>query len=436
MSQLTDELSNFYGTNENAWKNVQWHFAAHSAYLITRATVKDVMYVVRNTGGASLDQSAARRIDNDAHENVQGDFEAQSEYLLDKAMAKDGVYAINNPDFPPNNSSEQLASARNAIAQSELPPPNQNAEQLASARNAQEQTKQQLDNFGALALTGKRIAWAQAELLSVQNMFRAEQRAKEIKLLKKKKEERENRIKIIEDKRAKRERTFGEIVMNDQGKKFFAKDGLGRKVIESLIIYYEGEESFQFTKQTLNPDGTEGDKEQYTTKIIALADLSPRISIQSGKNLILTTVQGRDYTRKELVSGGDLSFSVSGVIVSPILTDYPTNDVKKFINIMEYGGIVNVNNMIFDQFNVNRILIKDWHLEAQECKNIQPYSFTCVAVEPDTDVVIESDTIDLIDYQIGESGVDGVVSVMLNKKWANRAAGFDFNLADLLEQII
>jgi hypothetical protein len=345
MSLLTDELSNFYGTNENAWKNVQWHFAERASYLLTRAMVKDTMYAARNF------------------------------------------------DMPSENQS-------------------------------------------AVLLTSKRIALAHAEMISMQDMFSSVQRAKEIKLLKKRKEEREKRLSIIENKQLKRDKLLGEIVMNARGSKFYAKDGLGRKVTESLIIYYEGEEEFQVTTHIVNADGTEEDKDMYTTKIVAIADLSPRISLQSGKNLIMTTVQGRDFSRKELVSGGDLNFSVSGLIVSPILDDYPTNDVRKFINIMEYGGIVQVNNRFFDQFNVDRILIKDWRLDAQECKNIQPYSFTCVAVEPDTDVVIDADTIDLINYQIGESGVDGVVSVMLNKKWANRAAGFDFSLADLLGQII
>lgn len=352
MSQLTDELSNFYGTNEKAWKNVQWHFAARASYLLTRATVKDAMYAARNQDLPSAGQSA-------------------------------------------------------------------------------------------LLLTSKRIAWAHAGLLSVQDGFTADQRAKEVKLLKKKRESEKKRIKLISDNREEKEKSYGVLEMNDKGNKLIARDHLGRPVRESLIIWYEGEKEFQVKTVSYNADG--GTKENgdpyegtdpYTTKKVALVDLSPRISVQSGKNLILTTVQGRDYTRKELVSGGDLNFTISGVIVSNILDDYPTNDVKKFIDIMEYGGIVYVNNMIFDQFNVERMLIKDWRLEAQECKNIQPYSFTCVAVEPDTDVVIESDTIDLINYKIEQSGANGVVSVMLNKKWANRAAGFDFSLADILGQII
>lgn len=346
MSQFTDELSNYYGTNEKAWKNVQWHFATRASYLLTRATVKDAKYMIGNT---------------------------------------------------------------------ELPSASQNG----------------------LLLTSKRIAWAQAELLSVQNMFSAAQRAQEVKLLKKKKEEREKRITLIEDRRNERDKKYGEIPMNaNPNDKFKAKDRQERIVRESLIIYYEGDEEFQVKEFVVNADGSKQENKLYTTKIVAVADLSPRISVQSGKNLILTTVQGRDYSRKELVSGGDLTFSVSGVLVSPILDEYPSNDVKKFVNIMEYGGIVHVNNMIFDQYNVDRILIKDWRMDAQECKNMQPYSFTCVAVEPDTDVVVESDTIDLINYKIGEGGVDGVVSVMLNKKWINRGAGYDFSLADILGQFI
>lgn len=359
MSQFTDKLSDFYGINDNAWKNVQWHYASRAEYLLTRSAVKDTMW-----------------------------------------------HALNNGEMP-------------------------------SAEHS------------AVVLTSKRIAWAHAELLSVQDTFSAFQRAKEVKLLKQKHNDNEKRINIISNKRLEKEKRFGEIEMNAKGSKFIAKDSLGRKITESLIIYYEGEEEFQVKAHVVNSDGTEKDEDPYTTKIVAIADLSPRISMQSGKNLILTTVQGRDYTRKELVSGGDITFSVSGVIASQILDSYPDNDVKKFINIMEYGGIVNVNNMFFDQFNVDRILIKDWRLDAQECKNIQPYSFTCVAVEPETDVVIKSDTIDLINYKISESGVDGIVSVALDKKWssfkknlsdsadwAERSAGYDFSLADIIGKFI
>lgn len=342
MSKFTDELGNFYGTNEKAWENVQWHYASRAAYLLTRSTVQDAKYTLLNG------------------------------------------------EFP-------------------------------SASNS------------SVVITGKRIAWAHAELLSLQNSFSAFERHKEIKLLKQRHKDNEKRISVIKDRRAENENMLGEIVMNAHGDKFIALDFLGRKVAESLIVYYDGEDSFEVKTSTIKSDGTVSESTPYTTKRVVLADLTPKISVQSGKNIILTTVQGRDYTRKELVSGGDLSFNVSGVIVSNILDLYPENDVKKFINIMEYGGIVQVNNIIFKQFNVDRILIKDWRLDAQECKNIQPYSFTCVAVEPDTDVVVESDTIDIINYNIENSGNEGIINVILNRKWA---AGYDFSLSDILGKII
>lgn len=59
---------------------------------------------------------------------------------------------------------------------------------------------------------------------------------------------------------------------------------------------------------------------------------------------------------------------------------------------MQYGGILNVHHFQFDQLGVSRVIIKEWQLSAQECKNVQPYSFTCVAVEPDEEIHI-TDTI-------------------------------------------
>ena len=56
---------------------------------------------------------------------------------------------------------------------------------------------------------------------------------------------------------------------------------------------------------------------------IAFCDLGATVSSQSSNNLILTKVQGRDYSRKELVSGGDINFTVTGKIVSNYPDIYP-----------------------------------------------------------------------------------------------------------------
>lgn len=203
------------------------------------------------------------------------------------------------------------------------------------------------------------------------------------------------------------------------GRPIYARDSWGRIVKEALMIYFEGEEDITVK---YNDGGADSENEEsYTTKTILFFDCAPKINISSGKNIIMTQVQGRDFTRKELVSGGDLTFTVSGSIVSNLAAletskygtvprvKYPENDVKKFIQIMQHPGIINVNHFLFRQFNVTRIIIKDFSLKAPEFKNIQPYEFTCVAVEPDEAVIIKQDTIDRLNREI--------IANPINDKW-------------------
>ena len=77
---------------------------------------------------------------------------------------------------------------------------------------------------------------------------------------------------------------------------------------------------------------------------------------------------------------------------------------------MQHNGVISVNNILFDQLNVSQILIQDFQLDTPVYQNIQPYSFTCVAVEPDEQSIID-DTIDIINYQLNTSGASGVMDI-------------------------
>lgn len=273
----------------------------------------------------------------------------------------------------------------------------------------------------------KRVGLSLANAVSVSESVSHYSHYRALNELKKIREKQTERKKIIDNKRDARVNKYGEVELD--GNKFYAYDERKQIVREAMILHYKGEN--MITRTVFNGETEESD---FTTQHVVFIDLAPQISVQTKKNLILTTVQGRDYTRKELVSGGDLVFSVSGNVVSNIIDMYPENDVKKLISIVEYGGIIEVNNMIFDQFNVDRLLIQDFRLERQDCKNIQPYSMTCVAVEPDTDVVVESDTIDLIDYKIQQNSPDRIVRVALNTTL--NYTGLDYSIADLIGDII
>lgn len=130
-------------------------------------------------------------------------------------------------------------------------------------------------------------------------------------------------------------------------------------------------------------------------------DTAALVTVSSDKDLILTRVTGRDYSRKELVSNGDMMFSVSGHITSRMPDIYPANEVQKFRAMMEYKGILDVNNEIFDQWGVTKIVIRSFNLPSTEGnKSTQDYSFECVGIQPETDAVVRDDTITIINDEL------------------------------------
>lgn len=242
----------------------------------------------------------------------------------------------------------------------------------------------------------------------------------------------------------------GSISTSDGNDTVVARDYLGRKVPEALILSYNDKrnkpitytfpkavksETYKLREQNILQKlitGSHSIQHEVTyetadditieTRDIIHIDLAAQVSLSTGKNLVLTPVQGRDFTRKELIAGGDLTFSVSGSVASYLPGVYPEAAVQRLIKIAQYKGIVDVRHFVFDQFNVRKIIIKDFNLGAQDYKNIQPYSFICVAIEAD-EIKVKNDTIGAINQIIAESPMDSWYRLALNNKLTEIAAG-------------
>lgn len=256
----------------------------------------------------------------------------------------------------------------------------------------------------------------------------------------------DNRKVLIENGQKSTE-GFG-FVECENGHKFIAKTKYGTPIPEALILHYdlsEDEERIHYTDSQLTKDSSYSVKKKNTlqqlwnpaheieiteaewkddsfdSRTVLHCDLAPKVSMSSTKNVVLTQVQGRDYTRKELVSGGDLTYNVSGSIVSDQEGVYPTEAVKRFIKIMQYNGIINVNYITFGLLGVTKLIIKDFSLGEPEYKNIQPYSFTCVAVEPDDAITLQADTITSINKSLELSQWDSWYHAILQNKLGEMA---------------
>ncbi len=137
--------------------------------------------------------------------------------------------------------------------------------------------------------------------------------------------------------------------------------------------------------------------------LVTFVDLQPVIQVNSKNNIVMTTVQGRDYTRKEYISGGDLEITINGKITSKYAEVYPDTEVSKFLKIMQYKGVLNCDNTMLRQFNIKQLIILSYSLPAPEYRNIQPYVINCVAVEPSESVEIKIREQEVVDDSIART---------------------------------
>ena len=232
-----------------------------------------------------------------------------------------------------------------------------------------------------------------------------------------------NAIAEVMAKRAEARKVYGQIALSgtqeSEGQKYaYAYDEAGEIVREALIISYEDTQPHTVYIGNGTP---------VTTNTVFFIDLAPSIIARNSKNVILTKVQGRDHSRKELIGGGDDMFTISGNIM-PIIPgignaayrhEYPEQEVNAFINLMKHNGVINILHYIPGSLNVTRCIVQDWSLDKQNNINEQPYSFTCVGVEPD-DALQIMDVLNVVDRAIAQSPEDKWYDMVLDKQYALR----------------
>lgn len=163
--------------------------------------------------------------------------------------------------------------------------------------------------------------------------------------------------------------------------------------------------------------------------LVTFVDLQPHVQISSKNNIVLTTVQGRDYTRKEFVSGGDLEFTVNGMITSKYPDVYPEAELSKFLKLIRYKGVIQCDHTVLRQLKISQLIVLSYSLPAATFRNIQPYTLQCVAVEPSEAIELISKDAEVVDEAIdhtnkwikwvrfGADVVDPASILKLNRLW-------------------
>ena len=168
---------------------------------------------------------------------------------------------------------------------------------------------------------------------------------------------------------------------------------VGRTVLDYLELTIAKEGNYYDTKTSKVESN-----EKYGS--VKFADLQPIVQVSSKNNIVLTIAQGRDYTRKEYISGGDLEITVNGKITSKYPDIYPEADVSSFLKLMQYKGVIDCDNTILRQFNISKLIVLNYSLQQSDCRNIQPYSLNCVAVEPSEAIELKLADQEMVDEAI------------------------------------
>lgn len=178
---------------------------------------------------------------------------------------------------------------------------------------------------------------------------------------------------------------------------------LGIKLDKSIRVdqkWYEYGSTYYKSNGKYYEKSPEKKGEVFYSDHLVWYDTTALITINSDKNMLISRVQGRDHSRKELISNGDIKFSVTGQITSGKPDVYPVNEIKKFIKVMQYKGIIKINNQILDQFGIKYIVITDFNISSKEgYKSVQNYTFSAIGLQPENEIEIKDDTVSFIEQK-------------------------------------
>ena len=84
------------------------------------------------------------------------------------------------------------------------------------------------------------------------------------------------------------------------------------------------------------------------------------ISVTQQKNIVKTSIQGRDGTEKEYVSSGDYNITIEGIISSGQNNVYPFDDVQALKEICKVPEPIPMVNEFLNLFEIDVVLIEDF----------------------------------------------------------------------------
>lgn len=117
------------------------------------------------------------------------------------------------------------------------------------------------------------------------------------------------------------------------------------------------------------------------------------MSITQERNIVTTTLQGRDGTIKEFISNGDYIITVDAGIIGDTRNDkiddfdlakdqYPLEDLKRLREILLQHKAIPVQSKFLDLFGIKTVVVKSFQLQQETHSNRQSIQIQMLSDEP------------------------------------------------------
>jgi hypothetical protein len=106
------------------------------------------------------------------------------------------------------------------------------------------------------------------------------------------------------------------------------------------------------------------------------------IDVTQTKNIVKTSVQGRNGTVKEYISDGDYVINIKGAIVNQG-RNYPEDQVRNLVNMMKVNKELEAVSPLLTLFGIYNLVVEDYRLPSSEgFTNTQLVEINCISDTP------------------------------------------------------
>ncbi len=107
------------------------------------------------------------------------------------------------------------------------------------------------------------------------------------------------------------------------------------------------------------------------------------LDVTQTKNIVTTSIQGRNGTIKEYISDGDYMINIKGILASNAQDTYPVDLFNALLQYCQAPVSFPASSLYLNRFCITDLVIQDYSFpQVEGMRNIQPFEIKCLSETP------------------------------------------------------